>query len=146
MEPRVGTLVNPCRLSGRTPQSRRSGKRFLQSSELGLPHPTPLAAGECAFLPFGPGGAHSLAGEGLREYQFRRGDIHCGALYILVLCIALAHLSAGWSWSCSHRRTGSQPRLRVNKCCFVQCCESGSGPGAFLTPGSGFRDPGWVKN
>ncbi len=25
-----------------------------------------------------------------------------------------------------------------------QCC--GSGPGAFLTPGSGIRDPGWVKS
>jgi hypothetical protein len=45
--------------------------------------PTPLAAGKCgAPPPFGPGGrAHSLAGEGLGESQFRRGDIHCGALY-----------------------------------------------------------------
>ncbi len=50
-------------------------------------YPTPLAAGECAPLPFGLGGgrAHSLAGEGLEESQFRRGDIHCGALYT-VLC------------------------------------------------------------
>ncbi len=36
---RVGALVNPSGLSGRTPQSRQSAKRFLQSSELGLPHP-----------------------------------------------------------------------------------------------------------
>jgi hypothetical protein len=49
--------------------------------------PTPSAAGE--FCPFhwsgGGGGAHSLAGEGLGESQFRRGDIHCGVLYILWL-------------------------------------------------------------
>ncbi len=32
------------------------------------------------------GGAHSLAREGLGEFQFRQGDIHCGALYIYVLC------------------------------------------------------------
>ncbi len=32
------------------------------------------------------GGAHSLAREGLGESQFRRGDIHCGTLYIYVLC------------------------------------------------------------
>jgi hypothetical protein len=30
------------------------------------------------------GGAHSLAREGLGEFQFRRGDIHCGTLYIYV--------------------------------------------------------------
>ncbi len=28
------------------------------------------------------GGGHSLVGEGLGESQFRRGDIHCGNLYI----------------------------------------------------------------
>ncbi len=28
------------------------------------------------------GGAHSLAREGLGESQFRRGDIHCGTLYL----------------------------------------------------------------
>jgi hypothetical protein len=32
------------------------------------------------------GGTHSLAREGLGESQFRRGDIHCGTLYIYVLC------------------------------------------------------------
>ncbi len=32
------------------------------------------------------GGAHSLARVGLRESQFRRGDIHRGTLYIYVLC------------------------------------------------------------
>jgi hypothetical protein len=94
---RVGALVNvnPCRLCGRTPQSRQNAKCFLQSSELGLPHP--FSRRRVCPPTLWSGGAHSLAGEGLREYQFRRGDIHCGALYILVLCIALAHLSAGWS-------------------------------------------------
>ncbi len=39
--------------------------------------PTPLAAGECASPPFGPGGrrARSLAGEGVEESQFRREDM-----------------------------------------------------------------------
>jgi hypothetical protein len=63
--------------------SRQSAKLFLQSSELGLPHPPP--AGECAPPPAfgsGGGGAHSLAGEGLGESQFRRGDIHCGTLCV----------------------------------------------------------------
>ncbi len=32
------------------------------------------------------GGAPSLAGEGVGRSQFRRGDMHCGALYIYVLC------------------------------------------------------------
>jgi hypothetical protein len=27
--------------------------------------------------------AHSLAGDGVGESQFRRGDIHCGTLYTL---------------------------------------------------------------
>jgi hypothetical protein len=52
---------------------------FLQSSELGLPHPQPLT-------PVLGGGTHSLAREGLGEPQFRRRDIHCGTLYVYVLC------------------------------------------------------------
>jgi hypothetical protein len=32
------------------------------------------------------GGAHSMAREVVGESQFRRGDIHCGTLYIYVLC------------------------------------------------------------
>jgi hypothetical protein len=62
--------------------------------------PTPLAAGECASPPFDPtrggGGGHSehsLAGEGLGESQCRRRDIHCGALYLQVLC---GHQGLGW--------------------------------------------------
>jgi hypothetical protein len=35
----------------------------------------------------GGGGAHSLAGDGMRvSQQFKRGDIHCGTLGINVLC------------------------------------------------------------
>jgi hypothetical protein len=66
-------------------QCRQSAKLFLQSSELGLPHPQasvppppPLVSGERT---------HSLAGEeGVEESQFRRGDMHCGTLGIYVLC------------------------------------------------------------
>jgi hypothetical protein len=42
------------------PQSRQSAKLFLQSSELGLPHP-PLPAGECAPPPLWSGGEGTLA-------------------------------------------------------------------------------------
>jgi hypothetical protein len=69
------------------PQSRQSAKLFLQLSELGLPKPLtrrrvcpppPLVLG---------GGAHSLARKGVGESKFRRGNIHCGTLYICtVLC------------------------------------------------------------
>jgi hypothetical protein len=45
-------------------QSGQSAKLFLQSSELGLPQPSP--EGDCAPLPLVPGGgAHSLAREGV---------------------------------------------------------------------------------
>ncbi len=52
--------------------------------------PSPL--GVCAPPPwFGGGGTHSLAGEGLGmgESQFRRGDIHCGTLYVFCICTLL---------------------------------------------------------
>jgi hypothetical protein len=39
--------------------------------------PTPSYAGECA-LPFGSGGKHSLAGEGVGGYRFGRGDRKLG--------------------------------------------------------------------
>jgi hypothetical protein len=53
------------------PQSRQSAKLF--SSRRNWDYPM-------------GGGAHSLAREGLGESLFRRGDIHCGTLYIDVLC------------------------------------------------------------
>jgi hypothetical protein len=69
------------RLCSSNTQSRQSAKRF--SSRWNWDSPTPLAAGECAPPPYGPGGrAHSLAAKGVGESQFQRGDIHCGALYI----------------------------------------------------------------
>ncbi len=71
-------------------QSRQSGRLFLQSSEMGSPTPSP--AGECVPHSFGGGGGgggggtHSLAGEGVGESPFRRGDRHCGILGLFVLC------------------------------------------------------------
>ncbi len=52
------------------------------------PNPSPAGAG-----PPPPGSgewAHSLAREGVGESQFRRGDRHCGSLY--VLCVYSHHL------------------------------------------------------
>jgi hypothetical protein len=76
-QPLIPAFLNPN--TGNPTQSSQSARLFLQSSELGLPHPSP--AGECAPPPVLGGGAHSLAREGLGESQFRRGDIHCGSLY-----------------------------------------------------------------
>ncbi len=55
------------------------------SSRRNWDSPNPSPAGECV-PPLLGGGANSLAREGLGESQFRRGDIHCGTLYIYVLC------------------------------------------------------------
>jgi hypothetical protein len=65
-----------------------SAKPFLQSLELGLPHP--LTPWRLFPPPFGSGGReHSLAREGLHGgggSQFRHGDIrvHCGTLCMYV--------------------------------------------------------------
>ncbi len=57
------------------------------SSRRNCDSPNTSPAAECAPPPrTGGGGAHSPAGEGLGESQLRRGDIHCGTLYIYVLC------------------------------------------------------------
>jgi hypothetical protein len=72
-------------LASQKPQ-RQSAKLFLQSSELGLSHPltrrrvSPPPPNPCS------GERGTLAGEGLGESHFRRGDMHCGTLYICVLC------------------------------------------------------------
>jgi hypothetical protein len=43
----------------------------------------PSAIGVCAPSPrFWGEGAHSFAREGLGEFQCRRGDIHCGTLWV----------------------------------------------------------------
>jgi hypothetical protein len=77
------------------PQSRQSAKMFLQSSDLGLPQPlTPRRV--CPPPPLVPGeGAQSLGRERVGESQFRRGDIHCGTLYIY-LCTLCSDRSAAW--------------------------------------------------
>ncbi len=62
------------------PQSRQSAKLFLQSSELGLPHPLTRRR-VCPPYP----SVHTRSQErGMGESQFRRGDIHCGTLGIYV--------------------------------------------------------------
>jgi hypothetical protein len=64
--------------------------------------PTNSPAGDCGPPPvgLGGGGAHSLAGEGEGESQFREEGIHCGTLYICVLCV-----------SCNRIRSKTCPRL-----------------------------------
>jgi hypothetical protein len=57
---------------------------FFSIRRNGTP-PTPLPQASVSPPVLGVG-AHSLAIEGLGESQFRRGDIHCGTLYIYVLC------------------------------------------------------------
>ncbi len=78
-------------MSSYTVQSWQSAKLFLQSSDWDSPTPSP--ASECAPIPLVSGGrAHSLAKEGVGEsqlHQFQRGDIHCGTLYMSVLCVIL---------------------------------------------------------
>jgi hypothetical protein len=69
----------------RFPQSRQSAKRFLKSSDLGLPQP--LTCRRMCPPTLWSGGEGTLAGERRGgESQFRREDIHCGTLYINVLC------------------------------------------------------------
>jgi hypothetical protein len=63
-------------------QSIQSAKHFLQSSELGLPPPPEPQASVFPHPLLRGARAHSLAGEGLGESQFRRGERNCGALYI----------------------------------------------------------------
>jgi hypothetical protein len=66
-------------------QSRQSARLSLQSSLLGLHHPSP--ADECVTPPppCSRVGTHSLAGEGAGGSQFERGDRHCVTLGIYVL-------------------------------------------------------------
>jgi hypothetical protein len=60
---------------------RYTEHRFSSRRNWDSPNPSPI--GECATSnPVLGGGAHSLASEGLGESQFRRGDIHCGTLWV----------------------------------------------------------------
>jgi hypothetical protein len=71
-------------------QSRQSAKLFLQSSELGLPHPSP--AGECALPPLLGGEGHTHWRErGVGESQFHEGT------YTVVLCIHM-YFVGWWYW------------------------------------------------
>ncbi len=72
-------------------QSRQSAKLFLQSQVFGIGTPPTLHPLACVPPPPpGTGGRDTPADErgvgSLGESQFRRGDIHCGTLYIYVLC------------------------------------------------------------
>ena len=62
----------------------RVTRLFLQSSELGLPHP--LTRRQVCPSPFGSGGDTLACGKGVERSQFQRGDRHCGTLGIYVLC------------------------------------------------------------
>ncbi len=68
------------------PQSRQSAKLFLKSSELG---PNPSPAGECSPSPQnrGGGGGHTRWRERGWESPNFDEEIHCGTLYIYVLCV-----------------------------------------------------------
>jgi hypothetical protein len=68
---------------GQSIEYRQSARLFLQSSELGLPHPlTSRRVHAPPPLWFRAGGTHSLAGEGMGGgeggFQFGREDRHCG--------------------------------------------------------------------
>ncbi len=82
-------------------QTHRVGRvlSFFSSRGIGTP-PTPHPPASVPPHPGTGGGAHSLAREGLGESQFRRGDIHCGTLYIYVLCGQTAYIESflpiGW--------------------------------------------------
>ncbi len=79
------TFIHTFIRRGSTPQSRQSAKRF--SSRWNWDSPFPFSCRRVCPPPVGPGGrAHSLAAKGVGESQFQQGDIHCGALYIKVLC------------------------------------------------------------
>ncbi len=76
-----------------TSQSRQSARLFLQSSELGPPHPSPRR--RVCYPSFGSGGRDTLAcGRGGGGSQLGRGDRHCGSLGVYVL-------SAGTSGLCN---------------------------------------------
>jgi hypothetical protein len=75
------------------PQSRQSAKLFLQLSELGLPQPLTCRR-VCPSPPVLGGGAHSLAIEGLGEFQFWRRGHSEHFWYSLYICSLWEHLSA----------------------------------------------------
>jgi hypothetical protein len=65
-------------------QSRQIARHFLQSYELGPPHPL-TSRRMCP--PFGSAGDTLACGRGDGGSQFGRGDRHCGTLGICTLCM-----------------------------------------------------------
>jgi hypothetical protein len=62
------------------------------SSRRNWDYPNPSPAGECAPPPLVLGGRGTLAGE-RGVGRVRRGDIHCGTLYIYVLCACITDIA-----------------------------------------------------
>ncbi len=70
-------------------QSRQRPRPFLQSSEFGPPTPSP--AGECVPPPFGSGGTHLLAGEGVGGVPIldEGADVLCDLQYMYIVGLNL---------------------------------------------------------
>jgi hypothetical protein len=76
-----------------TPQSGQSAKLFLQSSELGLPHPH-IRRRVCPHFNSGGGGATLACGRGGRGVSIlTRGQTLLYSVYIRTLCCTLLHLT-----------------------------------------------------
>ncbi len=88
MQRRQKTLILLVNKFFETPPHRGGRVLSFFSSRRNWDSPNPSPACEWASptpRPVLGGGTHSLAREGLGESQFRRGDTHCGTLYIYVL-------------------------------------------------------------
>ncbi len=80
-------------------QSRQNARLFLQLSELGPP-PSPPHPQAIVSPPFGSGGKHSLAGEGVGGPNFDEGtELWYSRYRIFVLCV----VSVRTQWHCNFR-------------------------------------------
>jgi hypothetical protein len=97
--------VERAREGGQKAQSSRVLCFFSSRWNWDFPNPSP--ARECANPLVPGGGARSLAREGVGESQFRRGDIHCGTLYICIctLWVGRKGLSLGFQDAALHTHT-----------------------------------------
>jgi hypothetical protein len=71
--------------------SRRNWDSPNPHPQASVPPPPPPTFGS-------GGGAHSLTREGVEESQFQRGDIHCGTLYMYLLCAPIPKCRLYWSF------------------------------------------------